>query len=421
MSPSTPAATTRSPAPWRRAVRAALRWIGLGAVVGVLAGLSSAGFLWSLELVTEVRVEHPWLLWLLPAGGFAVGLAYDRLGGRSSGGNALILDEIHQPTAWLPRRMAPLVYVGTEVTHLFGGSAGREGTALQMSGSLTDAVARRLHLDHDDRRTMLIAALAGGFGAVFGVPLAGIVFGLEVQPVDRLRRRALLPAAVASFVGDAVVRGLGVDHTPTPSLSAIDWSVALVAKVAIAGLAFGVTAHGFVLLTHGIKRALAQRVRWSPLRPALGGVAVIALTALVGTRDYLGLSLPLVEQALAGGAGVVAAAFALKLLFTSVTLGSGFQGGEVTPLFVIGATLGVTLGRALGVPVEVLAAVGFVGVFAGAARVPIACTVMGAELFGVDAAPLFAIACTAAWLVSHPHGIYGERRPAPPISAAGPG
>jgi H+/Cl- antiporter ClcA len=144
----------------------------------------------------------------------------------------------------------------------------------------------------------------------------------------------------------------------------------------------------------------------------LGGLAVIALTGAVGTRDYLGLSIPLIEASLAGGAGVVAWAFALKALFTAVTLGTGFQGGEVTPLFVIGATLGVTLGRALGVPVEVLAAVGLVAVFAGAARVPLACTVMGGELFGLEVVPLVAIACAASWAVAHPEGIYGRRPPA---------
>ncbi len=403
-----------------RALGAAARWLALGSAVGVLAGLSSAVFLLTLEWITDLRVDHPWLLLLLPVGGLAVGLAYHRYGGRAAGGNALILDEIHDPTEWVPRRMAPLVYLGTEATHLFGGSAGREGTALQMAGSLTDGLARALRIPQEDRRVLLIAALAGGFGSVFGVPLAGIAFGLEVQPASHLRWRALLPAAAAAVVGDRVVRLLGVHHTATPNLTSIDWSVALLAKVAVAGVAFGLTARAFVLATHGLKRFLAARPIWPPLRPVLGGLAIIALTYVVGTRDYLGLSIPLIEKALAGGAGVVAAAFALKLLFTTVTLGTGFQGGEVTPLFVIGATLGIALGRALGVPPEVLAAVGFTAVFAGAANVPIACTIMGAELFGLDALPLFAVACTASWLVSHPHGIYGERRPIT-VSATEPG
>jgi H+/Cl- antiporter ClcA len=394
-----------------------LKWIALGTLVGVLAGLSSAGFLFTLEHVTEFRVDHPWLLWLLPVAGLLVGLAYHYLGGTAGAGNNLIIDEIHEPRTWIPKRMAVLVYLGTEITHLVGGSAGREGTALQMSGSLTDAASRLLRLDREDRRIMLIAALSGGFGAVFGVPIAGFVFGLEVQSVGRLRYDAIVPALTASLVGDLVVRGVNVHHTATPALGAIDLTAGLVAKVALAGLAFGLTARVFAGLTHGLKRVFAANVAWPPLRPFIGGLAVIGLTELVGTRDYNGLSIPLITRSLAGGAGIVAGAFALKLLFTAVTLGAGFQGGEVTPLFVIGATLGVVLARLLGVPVEVLAAVGFVAVFAGAANVPLACTVMGAELFGADGLVLYAVACVIAYVFSSHRGIYTAQRLA---SAKGP-
>ena len=398
-------------------VRHLVKWIVLGAIVGVLAGLSSAFFLWTLDKVTEYRIEHPSLLLLLPFAGLAVGLAYHHWGGTSSEGNNLILDEIHEPRAWIPKRMAVLVYLGTEITQLFGGSAGREGTALQMSGSLTDAASRALRLEDEDRRIMLIAALAGGFGAVFGVPIAGCVFGLEVQSVGRLRYDALVPALTASLVGDFVVRGLGVKHTVTPALSGIDLTPVLVGKVALAGLAFGLTALVFTELTHGIKRVFAATVIWPPLRPFIGGVAIVGLTYLVGNRDYNGLSLELIGKSLAGGAGVVAFAFALKLLFTAVTLGSGFQGGEVTTLFVIGATLGVTLGRLLGVPPEIMASVGFVAVFAGAANVPLACTVMGAELFGSEGFVLFAVGCVVAYVFSSHRGIYTSQRLAVPKGA----
>lgn len=386
------------------------KWIVLGALVGILAGLSSAFFLWTLDKVTLYRIEHPWLLWLLPFAGLAVGLAYHHWGGTAAGGNNLILDEIHEQRAWIPKRMAVLVYLGTEITHLFGGSAGREGTALQMSGSLTDAASRALRLNDADRRIMLISALAGGFGAVFGVPVAGCVFGLEVQSVGRLRYDAIVPALTASLVGDLVVKGLGVKHTVTPALSGIDITAGLVAKVALAGLAFGLTALVFSELTHGIKRFLAARVIWPPLRPFIGGVAIIGLTYAVGNRDYNGLSLALIGKSLAGGIGVVTFAFAFKLVFTAVTLGAGFQGGEVTPLFVIGATLGVTLGHLLGVPVEIMASVGFVAVFAGAANVPLACTVMGAELFGADGLLLFAVACIMSYVFSSHRGIYTSQR-----------
>jgi H+/Cl- antiporter ClcA len=406
----------------RRLVAFLGRWVVLGSVVGVLAGLSSAGFLLTLDWATDVRLAHPWLLWLLPAAGLAVGLAYHYRGGDAVAGNNLILDEIHEPKAWIPRRMAPLVYAGTVVTQLFGGSAGREGTALQMSGSLTDAFSRLVRLGPADRRTMLIAALAGGFGAVFGVPVAGFVFALEVQSTGRLRYDALVPAVAASLVGDLVVRALGVHHQDIPAFDGIDLSPGLVGKVAVAGVAFGLAARGFTALTHAARWAFARVATWPPLRPFLGGVAVIALTYLVGDRDYNGLSLPLIAASLAGGAGVAVLAFAWKALFTAVTLGSGFQGGEVTPLLVIGATLGVPLGHLLGVDPALMAACGLVAVFAGAANVPIACAVMGAELFGADGFVLFAVACVASYACSSAEGIYTSQRagtpkvPPPPFS-----
>lgn len=389
-----------------------VKWIVLGAIVGVLAGVASAVFLKSLDWATRTREAHGWLLFLLPLAGFVVGLAYHYGGGdgRSIEGNNLILDEIHEPKAWIPRRMAPLIFVGTIITHLFGGSAGREGTAIQMAGSITDTVFRSRRISPADRRLLLIAAIAGGFGSVFGVPIAGCVFALEVQSIGRMRYDALVAALSASVVGDIVVRGLGVDHGAVPQLAKVDMTVPLFAKVVLAGVVFGVVAFLFAEVTHRVHRVFAATVRWGPARPLIGGLLVIGLTYAVGTRDYLGLSLPLISKSLAGGAGVVLFAFALKLLFTSVTLGSGFVGGEVTPLFVIGATLGATLGRVLGVPIPLLAAMGFVAVFAGAANTPIACTIMAVELFGAGNVVLFAIACVVSYVASSHRGIYRTQR-----------
>lgn len=386
------------------------RWVALGALAGVLAGASSAAFLSALEWVTDYRVAHGWLLFLLPAAGLLVGASYHYLGGSAGGGNSLIIDEIHDPTAWVPRRMAPMVFAGTVITHLFGGSAGREGTAIQMSGSLSDLASRLLRLSRADRRTMLIAAISGGFGAVFGVPIAGCVFGLEVQAVGRVRYDALVPALTASLVGDLVVRGIGVTHAVQPQLAPVHVTFSLVGKVALAGLVFGLSSIAFSELTHGIKRVFSRVVRWAPARPVIGGVLVIVLVEVVGNRDYLGLSLPLVTAATAGGAGIIAGAFAWKLLFTAVTLGSGFLGGEVTPLFVIGATLGVSMGRLLGVSIPLMAAIGFVAVFAGAANTPLACTIMGVELFGATAFVPFAVACVTSYIFSSHRGIYGTQR-----------
>jgi len=395
------------------------KWIVLGCVIGALAGVAAAVFLYGLALATDARGAQPWLLWLLPVGGLAMGLAYHYLGGRAAEGNNLILDEIHglDPAGpvpasdhrWVPRRMAPMVLAGTWITHLLGGSAGREGTAIQMSGSLADTVSRLLRLGPHDRRIVLIAGIAGGFGAVFGVPLAGTVFALEVQSVGRIRHDALVPALAASVTGNLVTHALGLYHHATPriTLPATPLEPRLLAVVAIAGLAFAAAAILFSELTLWLRRGF-RLVRWAPARPFIGGLAVIGLTLWAGERDYLGLSLPLIGAAYTGG--VAASAFAWKLLFTSVTLGSGFQGGEVTPLFVVGATLGATLSGVLDAPPALLAAAGLVAVFAAATNTPIACTIMGVELFGAAALPYLAVACAVAYVFSAHRGIYEAQR-----------
>jgi H+/Cl- antiporter ClcA len=393
-----------------RLLASTVRWIVWGAVVGLIAGVAAFVFLRSLEWATDTRIDHPALLLGLPAAGLVVGLTYHYLGGRSGGGNALLIDEIHEPRTWLPRRMAPLVLASTIVGHLFGASIGREGTAVQMAGSLTDSAARVARLGPAERRVLLIASIAGGFGAVFGVPVAGTIFALEVQTVGRIRFDALVPAFVAAITGDLVVRGLGYEHDGLPAIGDVSVDAALLAKCAIAGVAFGLTAIVFTDLTHALRQMMARLVSWPPLRPMLGGIVLVALVAVPDGRAYLGLSTPLVADALAGGAGVAAGAFALKLLFTSVSLGTGFQGGEVTPLFVMGATLGVSLAHVLDVPVALLAAVGFVAVFAGASNTPLACTVMAAELFGSAIVVPAAAACIVSYVISTERSIYESQR-----------
>ncbi len=386
-----------------------LRWIALGIGVGVLAGLSSALFLKMLEWSTRNFAEHGWLLYLLPVGGLAMGCLYHYTGGRAIEGNVLVIDEIHEPRTGIPRRMAPLVLISTVATNLFGGSAGREGTAIQMSASLTDSAARLLHLSRAERRILLVAGISAGFGAVFGVPLAGAVFGLEVQSIGRVRYEALVPSLTGALVGDLIVRGLGIHHTPTPQLGPVDLDAGLILKIALAGLVFGLVSAVFIEAVHLVKRIGARLTGWPPARPVIGGVLVILLTLAVGNRHYNGLSIPLAVDALAGNDPGLQV-FALKLVFTAVTLGFGFYGGEVTPLLVIGSTLGAALATILGVPIALLAAIGYVAVFAGAANTPLACTVMAVELFGRQALEPAAVGCVIAYVFSSHRSIYGSQR-----------
>lgn len=373
----------------------------------MLAGLSSYAFLWLLERITEFHHDHDWLLYAMPVGGAVIGAAYLYIGGRSGGGNAMLLDEIHEPMTWLPRRMAPLVLAGTLVSHLFGAPVGREGTALQMAGSLSDGAIRLFGLSNDDRRLILIASLAGGFGAVFGVPLAGTVFALEVQSIGRVRYEALVPALTAGLIGDGIVRGLGYHHELMPQLD-VHVDVVLVGKLALAGIAFGLTGAAFAWLVETVKHRTTKLIGYLPLRAALGGVVVAAFIALVG-REFGGLSLSLISESIAGH-HVVSYAFAAKLIATAVCLGFGFVGGEVTPLFVMGATLGAALAGPLHIDPQLAASVGFVAVFAGAANTPLACTLMAAELFGSAVVVPAAIACVAAYVFSTHRGIYTTQR-----------
>jgi H+/Cl- antiporter ClcA len=406
----------------RRTVVDLLRWAALGVASGVLAGVACWAFLTALDRATEARLDHGWLVWLLPVAGLAIGGAYHLFGGRAGAGNALLLDEIHQPTAWVPRRMAPMVAVGTVASHLFGASVGREGTALQMSGSLSDWMARAFGLGHEDRRVLLTASLGAGFGAVFGVPLAGLVFGLEVQRVSwtvqlqvaegRHARRTVwlhlvIATVVGSFVGNEVVHGLGHDHVARPDVHvAID--AALLGRAAVAGVIFGLAALAFIESTDVVRAGFRRAIPWAPARPAVGGLLVLVGVALVG-RDYLGLSLPLLDEAVLG-ADVSISVPLLKLAFTVVCLGAGFIGGEVTPLFVIGATTGAAVAPTLGLPPLVGAAIGFVAVFGAAANTPIACIVMAFELFGVGVVPPAAVACAVAYACSGRRGIYPSQR-----------
>ena len=390
-------------------LRYLLRWTSIAALVGVLAGTASALLIWSLNVATALRYAHPWVVALLPVAGLMVGLLYWRFGTAVEAGNNLILDEIHSPQRTIPLRMTPLILLGTFFTHLFGGSAGREGTALQTGASLADQLARPFRMNGTERRMLLMAGMSAGFGSVFGTPLAGAVFGMEVLAVGAVGYDAILPCFVSAYVGDLTTHAWHVHHTVYRVTEAPAMSVWGLLLACVAGAAFGLAAMLFARLTHALGGLFKRYLRFAPLRPLAGGAVVaLAVFALGTTRRYIGLGVPEIVGAFDHPLPVYD--WAGKLLFTAATLGAGFKGGEVTPLFFIGATLGNALAHVLPLPATLLAGMGFVAVFAGAANTPIASSLMAMELFGAEAGSYCAIACVLAYLFSGEHGIYASQR-----------
>ncbi len=387
------------------------RWIPIAALVGIMGGSASALLLVSLELATNIRERHVWLILLLAPAGWVVGLLYKHFGSSVEPGNNLILEQTHDPTAVIPFRMTPLILLGTFVTHLFGGSAGREGTAIQTGASLADQLSGPLRLTPHDRRILLMAGISAGFASVFGTPLAGAMFGLEVLAIGKVNYDAIAPCIMAAFAGELATKAWGVHHTiyrvtevPAMSIGGVIYSM-------IAGVAFGLAGMGLAKLTHLVSKTAQKYIPSTPLRPLAGGLLITLAVFGIGTSRtlrYLGLGIPTIVASF--DSKLPPYEFIFKSLFTALTLGTGFKGGEVTPLFFIGSTLGNALSHRLPLPSSLLAGMGFVAVFAGAANTPIASTLMAVELFGAEAGAFAGIACVISYLFSGHAGIYKSQR-----------
>jgi H+/Cl- antiporter ClcA len=381
-----------------------LKWTLLASFVAMLAGTASAAFLWALDWAGTTRDAHLQMIWALPLVGFFVGWVYHQLGRDVEAGNNLLIDEIHDPQKIVPLRMAPLILFSTIASHVFGASVGREGTAVQMGGSLADQLSHIFKFNKDERRLVLMAGMSAGFAAVFGTPLAGAVFALEVLAVGRLRYDALWPCALAALVADQVCLWWGIEHTAYAVGNIPHASVWLITAVAIVGAACGVTGQMFAKSTHVLSAWMKNQVSYAPLRPLLGGIVVVLLIEYLDFARYMGLGIPVIQEAFIHPLAWTDAAG--KFVLTVLSLGAGFKGGEVTPLFFIGATLGNTLAGCLDVPFALMAAVGFVAVFAGAANTPLACTLMAIELFGSQIGIYALIGCVLSYSFSGRSGIY---------------
>ncbi len=383
-------------------------WVLLSILVGLMTGSASALFLWLLDEATNWRETHIWIIGFLPLGGFLIGFVYYRYGTSVVRGNNQIIGEYHHPTEVIPIKMAPMILLSTVLTHLLGGSAGREGTAIQMGGALADQATKWFHLSVDQRKILLLMGVSSGFASVFGTPWAGVIFAFEVLFNHKLNYKAIFPVVLSAFFSDFVCRQYPIVHThyiisevPIINIGYVLWSI-------LAGLVFGLAAMLFSKLTHFWSNFFQSNIYYPPLRPLIGGIVIAVAVYWLGTTRYIGLGVPTIVDAFSMSMNNYD--FLLKILFTSFTLGVGFKGGEVTPLFFIGATLGNILVWFIPLPMGLLAGMGFVAVFAGATHAPLACTVMGVELFGIDSGLYIFIACAVAYVFSGRRGIYSTQQ-----------
>lgn len=379
------------------------KWFLICILIGIFSGSASAFFLMALEFVTQIRNNHDWIIWLLPIGGLLVGLSYYYWGESVVKGNNLLLEEYENPKEVIPLRMAPLVLFGTLITHLFGGSAGREGTAVQMGGAIADQFTTLFKLDRTERKTLIILGISAGFASVFGTPLAGAIFALEVLYFSKINFKSVVLSFLVAYAAYFTVELWEIKHTHYNIANVPDVTVINLLYTVLISLLFGLAALLFSRSTH-FWSSLFSNIKYPPLRPLIGGIVLALVLIGFGLTKFAGLGVPVIVDSFSNASQWYD--FLLKILFTGFTLGAGFKGGEVTPLFFIGATLGSALSLIVPLPIAFLAGLGFVAVFSGATHTPIACTVMGIELFGIQPGLFIAIACTVAYFSSGSVGIY---------------
>ena len=384
-----------------------LRWVLIAILVGLCAGGVGVAFHHLLEWCTRTRQAHPGLLWLLPLGGVAIAALYKYIGKDRDQGTNMVLAAVRSSQI-VSAVTGPLIFVSTALTHLLGGSAGREGAALQLGGCIASQLSKPLRLDEKDTHVIVMCGSSAAFAALFGTPATAAIFALEVVSVGLMYYSAIVPCTLAALTGAMLARFFSVEPTAfaitgLPSLSPLS-----LFKVCLLGVLCAWVSNLFCLAMHKSAHWAKRLFPNVFLRAAAGGLLVILLTRLAGTYDYNGAGMDVIARAMGGEA--LPWAFLLKILFTAVTLGFGFKGGEIVPVFFTGATFGCVAGLLLGLDPSFAAGLGLIAVFCGVTNCPVTSVVLGVELYGSQGLLFFAAACAVSYMLSGYGGLYGEQK-----------
>ena len=383
------------------------KWIFFSIMVGTLVGLCGVAFFYGLSYVTNCRVKNPWLIYFLPIGGLAIVGLYHLLKNENDAGTNLVISAIHSGDE-LPFKMAPLIFVSTLITHLLGGSAGREGAALQMGGSLGNSLGKLFRFDDKDKNVMIMCGMSAAFSALFGTPMAAAIFSMEMISVGVMYYTALVPCVISSLVAHGVAVEYGVTNEFFLIESIPEFNIISAMEISVLAVLCGLLSILFCVVIHSTQKLYKKFFSSPYIRAVAGGLLIITATTLVGNQTYNGTGMNIIEKCINGT--VHPEAFIVKLIFTALTLGAGYKGGEIVPSFCTGAAFGCLFGNLLGFSPTLCTAVGMTAVFCGVTNCPISSLLISFELFGYDGMPYFLLAISFSYLFSGYFGLYHSQR-----------
>ena len=384
-----------------------IKWVIFSMLVGLIVGLCGTAFYKGLYIVTQTRIEHPWLIFLLPFAGLLIVGLYHALKNSNDGGTNLVISAIHSGDE-LPLRMAPLIFISTLITHLFGGSAGREGAALQMGGSIGNSLGKLFRFDEKDKHIMIMCGMSAAFSSLFGTPMAAAIFSMEMISVGVMHYSALVPCVISSLIANGVASKFDVKNEFFLIDEIPKFNIITAIQISILAALCALLSIVFCILLHKTQDLYKKVFKNQYLRVFAGGCFVLAATIIVGSQTYNGTGMNIIDKCISGT--VRPEAFILKMLFTALTLGAGYKGGEIVPSFCTGAAFGCLYGNLFGFSPTLCTAVGMTSVFCGVTNCPITSLLISFELFGYDGMPYFLLSIAFSYMFSGYFGLYHSQK-----------